>query len=165
MHKRTSQTQKAPTLLLVLVAILAGSVSIWTGRPLASACLDAFHLRDAVEGEAELIAIESETVSAGDGTQEQVWVTFRYSVGNESYEKRTRRVALFHPSAKYLQDLEEAMKLDERVPCYIAKSDPNLCVLSKDFSIPAFLVSALFPICFGGFAILVVVSLMRSRPA
>ena len=65
-------------LTLTIVAVLAAIVTVWVGQMIVASCVDAFQLRDAVVVDATILNVERKMVTAGDGTKEQVFVTYAY---------------------------------------------------------------------------------------
>ena len=149
-------------LVTVVAAVLATAVAVWTGNTLVKACCDAFALRNAALVDASILDIDRQIVTAGDGTQELVFVTYTYSFEGRRFEKRTRRLKLFGNNTELHDTLAAAQKNGATVPCYVSRTNPFLSVFSLEFSFPLFLLHSLFPLVFGGFAGACVFSLFHS---
>jgi hypothetical protein len=145
-----------------VVAVLATSVAIWTGTTLVKGCSDAFALRGVAVVDASILDIDRQIVTAGDGTQELVFVTYTYQFEGRRFESRTQRLKLFGDNKELHETLEGALKKNETIPCYVSRANPSLSVFSLEFSIPLFFLHSLFPIAFGSIAVLCTWSLYRS---
>lgn len=153
---------RPPTLIVVVVALLFGAVAVWTGSAIAERCLDSMQLRNAAIVEASILRIDRQVETAGDGTRELVFVTYAYQYAGRRFELRSRRLTLFGDSSTLHGRLENAMRNDESVPCYVSKSNPSLSVFSREFSFPLFAISLIFPLGFGTVSLIATWSLFRS---
>ncbi len=151
-----------PRLLVsILFTILAFAVAIWTATGIVSSCIDAAKLQNAVLVDARLLAVDRRIVEGGRGAIEQVTVSYSYEFDGEYFEHKTRTIALFAKGDELHDVLSNAVRTGEMIPCYVDPEQPSLSVFSMEFSISLFLMSVLFPIVFGGVAIICATSLFR----
>lgn len=152
-----------PKLIVIAAAVLFGSVAAWTGSAIVASCLEAMQLRSAAVVDASILNIDRQTPAAGDGTTELVFVTYSYDFEGRRFESRTRRLTLFGDSSGLHPQLEEAMRANKPVPCYVSRGNPSLSVFSRDVSIPLLLISLIFPLAFGSVSMICMWSLLRNR--
>ena len=108
--------------------------------------------------EAQILNMEVvERGEAGDA----VYFTYTYEFEGNRYQHRTRRLATFARSGELQEQLRDALKNEKRVQCYVDPDRPSLSVFSREFSVPLFLVSAIFPIAFGMITVLIAATLIQ----
>lgn len=160
MNQRQPPLGVGGVLAVTAMLILSTAVAIWTSTQLVAGCIDAVRLRNSVLVDARVLNIEViERGEAGDA----VYITYAYEYEGEAFQHRTQRLATFSHSKKSHQAINEALRTGEVVPCHIDPDKPSLSVFSKEFSMPLFLVSSLFPLVFGGVAIIIATSLIHQR--
>ena len=144
------------------MGVLFAGVAVWTGAKIAKSCLDGIRLRNADVVDASILNMERRVEAAGDGTREVVIVTYAYDYQGRRFEHRTRKLTLFGKSSQLHERLEHALKHKEPVPCYVSPSDPSLSVFSREFSVPLFLLSLLFPLAFGTVAVIALRTIVKN---
>ncbi|MEM1068897.1 MAG: DUF3592 domain-containing protein [Planctomycetota bacterium] len=145
----------------IIVAVLTACVTIWTGGMLLTACLDALKLRDPAEVQATILDVNRQMVTSGDGSREQVVVTYEYRFEDQRFEKSTERVTLYGRTSGVYDRLERSKNEGRSVPCYVSRADPSLSVFSLEFSLPLLFVHSLFPLMFGGCCVLMIWSFVK----
>jgi hypothetical protein len=143
-------------LAVAAMGILSTTVTIWTSIEMVSSCIDAMGLRNSILVDARVLDLE--VVEHGEGA-DSYYFTYSYEHGGERYRHRTQRIALFARSNELHNTLRKALQTGDVVPCHIDPEQPSLSVFSKEFSVPLFLVTALFPTTFGAIAIIIAISL------
>jgi len=143
-------------LVLSFAAVFFTTVAVWTGHGMVVSCVRAHQLRNAVPVEATIHKFEVVEQTEAPDT---VYVTYSYEYENQRYEHRTQKLAVFDLGHEVRHAAKEALRTGETMPCYVDPDQPSLSVFSREFSIPLFLVSMLFPVFFGGASVMLVVSL------